>query len=124
MANIRRDYIITLDISKAGHRGTIKLDRNIFFYVSEKDTRNIFLVIKGTDLDDVNVSMLIANSSGIEVAKLEGKRHEPSIVEYFIPNNLEVGNYKAEFLIQDVTLDKILTSNPFEFKIKENLFRS
>ena len=122
MANIRRDYIITLDISRAGHRGIIKLDRNIFFYVSERDTRNIFLVIKGTDLDDVNISMLIADSNGIEVAKLEGKRHEPSIAEYFIPNDLEVGKYKATFLIQDVTLNKILASDPFEFKIKENLF--
>ena len=124
MANIKRDYIITLDISRAGHRGIIRLDRNIFFYVSEKGTRNIFLVVKGTDLDDVNISMLIANNSGIEVARLEGKRHEASVVEYFIPNDLEVGNYKAEFLIQDVTLDKILTSNPFNFEIKENLFRS
>ena len=122
MANIRRDYIITLDISRAGHRGTIKLDRNIFFYVSERDTRNIFLIIKGTDLDDVNISMLIADNNGIEAARLEGKRHEASVVEYFIPDNLEVGKYKATFLIQDVTLNKILTSDPFEFKIKENLF--
>ena len=122
MANIKRDYIITLDISKAGHRGSIKLDRNIFFYASERDTRNIFLIIKGTNLDDVNVSMLIADNNGIEVARLKGKRHEPSIVEYDIPNDLEVGNYKAAFLVQDATLNKILTSDPFEFKIKENLF--
>ena len=121
MANIKRDYIITLDISRAGHRGTIKLDRNIFFYASERDTRNIFLIIKGTDLDDVNIIMLIADN-GIEVARLKGKRHEPSIVEYFIPDDLKVGKYKAAFLVQDATLNKILTSDPFEFKIKENLF--
>lgn len=122
MANIRRDYIITLDISQPGHRGLVRLDRNIFFYVSDKYTRNVFLIIKSTDLDDVNISMLIADNNGIEVARLEGKRHEPSIVEYFIPNDLEAGKYKATFLIQDVALHKTLTSDSFEFKIKENLF--
>ena len=95
MANIRRDYIITLDISKAGHRGIIKLDRNIFFYVSEKGTRNIFLVIKGTDLDNVNISMLIANNGGIEAARLEGNRHEPSIIEYDIKTLNSIDLYGA-----------------------------
>lgn len=118
--NTKRDYTIILDLSRAGYRGSIKHNRSILFYSSDKESRNIYLNIKGTDLDELNINLLIATNNGLKVAELEGKRHESSVVEYNIANDLEVGIYKAQFLVKE--LGKVLASDPFKFEVKKNLF--
>lgn len=135
--NINRDYLIINDVKKSNVQLS---NNNIFFYITDKNTQNIFvnLVINVSDsnlitkyanienAEDYTLTMNIVkpdNTSKIIDAKLHSK--EEAIFEFDLPEECcdVVGTYKCELLTKCVIdgHDEITTSNKLTYKVKSSV---
>ena len=135
--NIDRDYLIINDIKKSN----VKLDNgNMFFYITDKNTQNIFvnLVINVSDNNLIQKYANIENAENytltMNIVKpdndykiIEGKLQdkEKAIFEFNLPENCvdKIGSYKCELLAKCNIDDheKIITSNKLTYEVKSSV---
>ena len=138
--NINRDYLIINDVKKSNVQ--LKND-NIFFYITDENTQNIFvnLVINTSNsniigkyvnienAEDYTLTMNIVkpdNTYKIIEAKLHSK--EDAIFEFDLPRDCcdIIGSYKCELLTKCVIngRDEITTSNKLTYKVKSSVLNN
>ena len=124
MANINKDYLITVDVKNA----TVSAP-NMTFYITDKKTSNIFcqLVINESNSELIKKYAPIENASDFTILlRIIKPNNEPKEIEFTLLNQLDaffmvdltddykdyVGRYKCELFVDcmiDGELERITT---------------
>ena len=119
MANINRDYIVKLFLTKTGaDRGRVDVPIPIKFYSSDRRTQSIFAVAD-TVIDDLTVELLFATDN--QEYRATGTRLDDKTVLFDLDyHDLQApGTYQAAILLAKD--DEVLTSQIFTFTVEANL---
>lgn len=116
MANINRDYIIQYSPKNS----KVQTD-NIFFYISDLNTTNVFISIIGEYQDlELEVIIIPPKATRDDVIKLQAKKLDDKLYIFEAPNTIE-GTYNCEF--RCISGGKLNTSQPFHYTVRKNLIR-
>lgn len=118
--NINRDYIINMSLKNPVERGKIILNKQIYFYNTDRYTSNIYLVC---DVDVRNLSFLLVFKNG-EAYKVAGNIVGNNMVEFEIPYEYlqVIGRYVAQVVV--MTEADRLNSSEFTFTVKNSITRN
>ena len=136
MANINRDYLISVDVKKS----TIINKNAMTFYITDENTCNFFvnLVINLSDNELISKYANIENAEDYtlecrivkpnnDFKVIEGKLldKERALYEFDLPRDCRdfVGTYRCELLTKCIInkRDEITTSSPFKFKVEKSI---
>ena len=135
MSNTNRDYLIVCDIKDS----KIVTARQLVFYITDKNTSNIFvkLVAKVTTEENVNKYVDIENASNYVVTMrvikpnderktIIGYQHEPgSIFQFDLTRDFTdiPGSYMCELLISTTVAGRqeLITTDPFNYQVKNSI---
>lgn len=119
MANINRDYHIKVDVKNSKVIGD-----NIFFYTSDVRTTNLYIEVVNAEVDDTLELILIIvpprATTREDVIELKTTKHSNQLFEVQLPNDI-AGKYNCQF--KCISNDRLNTSEPFHYTVKENLVR-
>ena len=138
MANINKDYLITVDVKNA----TVSAP-NMTFYVTDKKTSNIFcqLVINESNSELIKKYAPIENALDFTILlRIIKPNNEPKEIEFTLLNQLDaffmvdltddykdyVGRYKCELFVDcmvDGELERITTSS-FNYTVKASIMNN
>ena len=138
MANINKDYLITVDVKNA----TVSAP-NMTFYVTDKKTSNIFcqLVINESNSELIKKYAPIENALDFTILlRIIKPNNEPKEIEFRLLNQLDaffmvdltddykdyVGRYKCELFVDcmiDGELERITTSS-FNYTVKASIMNN
>ena len=136
MANINKDYIITVDVKKA----SVKYSSAMTFYITDKKTSNIFcqLVINESNNELIKKYAPIENASDFNILlRVVKPNNEPKEIEFTLLNQLDAffmvdltqdfkdyeGTYKCELFVDcmiDGELERITTSS-FNYTVRPSI---
>lgn len=136
MANINKDYIITVDVKKA----SVKYSSAMTFYITDKKTSNIFcqLVINESNNELIKKYAPIENASDFSILlRVVKPNNEPKEIEFKLLNQLDAffmvdltqdfkdyeGTYKCELFVDcmiDGELERITTSS-FNYTVRPSI---
>lgn len=120
MGTPKRDYSCHLYVSEVMGRGRLVTDQQIIFFTSDKNTSNIYFIC---DTLIEFTAELIFSSGDKTNHKVPCRKVADKLLEVEIPQEelQTAGDYLAQLL---VTLgDKVLTTNPINFTIKNSVLR-
>lgn len=119
MRNINRDYHIKVDVKNSKVIGD-----NIFFYTSDVNTCNLYIEVVNAEVDDTLELILIIvpprATTREDVIELKTTKHSNQLFEVQLPNDI-AGKYNCQF--KCISNDRLNTSEPFHYTVKENLVR-
>ena len=119
MANINRDYHIKIDVKNSKVIGD-----NIFFYTSDMNTCNLYIEVVNAEVDDTLELILIIvppkATTREDVIELKTIKHSNQLFEIQLPNTVH-GKYQCQF--KCISNDRLNTSEPFHYTVKENLIK-
>lgn len=137
MANLNRDYLITLDVKTS----KLDLSRNLEFFITDRRTMNVFvkLVISMTtnplykryaELENASNFQVFMNilKPNKEMLSIEAYLHseEEALFELDLPQEATnmVGEYKFEILTKSLVEgnEEIITSNQGTYKVNRSVF--
>ena len=138
MANINKDYLITVDVKNA----TVSAP-NMTFYITDKKTSNIFcqLVINESNSELIKKYAPIENALDFTILlRIIKPNNEPKEIEFTLLNQLDaffmvdltddykdyVGRYKCELFVDcmiDGELERITTSS-FNYTVKASIMNN
>lgn len=116
--NINRDYIVVYSPKNS----KIQASENMFFYISDKHTCNIFISILG-DYEDLQLEVVIVPPNAQERKEcyyINAKKLEDKLYEFEAPNTVD-GVYKCQ--IKSINGEKFSTSQSFTYTVRKNLIR-
>ena len=136
MANINKDYIITVDVKKA----SVKYSSAMTFYITDKKTSNIFcqLVINESNNELIKKYAPIENASDFNILlRVVKPNNEFKEIEFTLLNQLDAffmvdltqdlkdyaGTYKCELFVDcmiDGELERITTSS-FNYTVRPSI---
>lgn len=119
MANLNRDYIVTYSPKNS----KIQASEGMFFYISDRNTCNIFISIVGDYQDNLQLEVVIVPPNAQERKEcyyITAKKLEDKLYEFEAPNSVD-GQYKCQ--IKSINGDKFNTSEPFHYEVRKNLIR-
>ena len=117
MGTPKRDYSCHLYVSEVMGRGRLVADQQIIFFTSDKNTSNIYFIC---DTLIEFTAELIFSSKDNTNHKLPCRKVADKLLEVEIPQE-QAGNYSAQLLL--TIEDKVLTTNPINFTIKNSVLR-
>lgn len=135
MSNANRDYAIVYDIKN----GSLVLSRPLIFYITDKNTSNIFVrlvtkisvddgIDKYTDIENASnyvLTMRIVKPSN-EVKSIDATQHESeSIFQFDLTEDFKniPGKYMCELIISTIVSERqeLTTSDPFSYEVKRSI---
>lgn len=135
MSNANRDYAIVYDVKNS----SLVLSRPLIFYITDKNTSNIFvkLVAKITTEENVSKYVDIENASNYVVTMrvikpnderktITGYQHEPgSVFQFDLTSDFidMPGLYLCELLISTTVngRQELITTDPFNYQVKNSI---
>ena len=118
MANINRDYIIQYSPKNS----KVQTD-NIFFYISDLNTTNVFISIIG-EYQDLQLEIVIIPPNAQDRSEcyyITAKKLEDNKLYEFQAPNTVYGKYLCQ--IKSTSGGKLNTSDSFTYTVKNNLIR-
>ena len=120
MGTPKRDYSCHLYVSEVMGRGRLVADQQIIFFTSDKNTSNIYFIC---DTLIAFTAELIFSGKDKNDNKLPCRKVADKLLEVEIPQEQlqNSGSYSAQLLL--TIGDKVLTTNPISFTIKNSVLR-
>ena len=135
MSNTNRDYVIVYDVKNS----TLVLSRPLVFYITDKNTSNIFVrlvtktnigngVDQYTDIENASSYILLMRTikPNDEVINIKATQREPeSIFEFDLTEDFIniPGTYICELMISTIVngRQELITSDSFTYKVKRSV---
>lgn len=135
MSNTNRDYIVVNDVKS----GQIAIKRTLKFYVTDKNTSNIFIKLVQNQVDengiyqftelepanDYEVSLRIVKPDNSTKTVRAAKMKDKEIFQIDLPNDcIDIkGKYSCEILVSSTvdSIQELNTSDPFTYEVRNSI---